>query len=592
SSPTISAPTLLSAVFSNTGQYIFVTMSGQTDRARTVLTSVTNTFKCSLVLTFPGASEDQCVWTDTKTIRVTVTSTSVFAKVGDTLSLQAGRTRAFCATGPGLCGFALYSPAASVLIGRPSEPISPVVKILSPSPINRCSNIVLDTTTSTGRGSAPWKLLTWAVSSSTSNPTSSVKQRLDSVTTTVTSVFTVGNDKLSAGTYTFQLCATNMFGEMSCATADVVVSANANLPTVSLTGVTSMLRYQPVTFYGSAAVAGCNGAASTTTGLSYAFQLYQGTSLQSIPSVSNNPNFFKLNAFTLQPNTAYHLVVTVTSPSGVSNSASHRFSVGRSKTKALIAQGSLTTVYEKGVRTISAGPSYDLDYPTDRTNLAYTWDCIEYTPSFGSPCPVTFPSTTSISFRGDDFNATNEYQLTVAVRNVLVVGSDDTASIVVYVKPGLPIPTLDFKNVQEKYNRDVRLLLPVDVNTLHVSSEARWSLFDSDGNALDLQAIALTPLTKTLSAGVTPLSLTVASFTLSEGESYTFRIVATYFPLESPDVAETVAEVVVVINEAPWGGVFEVEPPNGTAAVTLFSLSANDWVDDPSDYPLSFKFAF
>jgi outer membrane protein OmpA-like peptidoglycan-associated protein len=596
SAPTVPPPELVSAIFSSAGRYITVKMSANTDRAAFVLSSVTNSFSCNLVLTFPGAAEDQCLWTDKSTILVTVSSTSVYALVGDQLYLQASRTKASCSS-VAECNAFLFSPPSFVLIGYPSSPITPSVSVTSPSPINRCGNIVLTTTGSLNRGSAPWQALDWTVTSMDGNNTEAVEEYLNTATGSVTGVFTVDNSLLTEGTYSFKLCATNMFSLSACFTRSVTVLADMTIPTVTLSGVTSTFRYKSLFINGYGSVPGCGSTSPSTTGLTYVFALYKDDvngELQTIPSVSNNPSVFKLNALALEVSQSYALKLTVTkTKSGVSNTAVHSFVVGRAGTKAFISQGSQTEVYALGQRSLDADSSYDLDYPSIKTDLAYAWSCETITPVAGEACPgsPSYSSTSAIVLDGIAFN-NESYKFTVMVRNVMVTDSGSEVSIVVNVKLGLPFPTMNFVGLQEKYNRDLRLILTVDINTLFPSSQITWNLFDSNGDAENLAQIALTPLTKSLSSGLSTVGLTVAKNTLTEGASYTFRISATYYPQQSANTAQTVSEVIVQINSAPYGGSFSVSPTTGDALITEFRFAAYGWTDDDSDLPLEYQFAY
>jgi hypothetical protein len=47
-----------------------------------------------------------------------------------------------------------------------------------------------------------------------------------------------------------------------------------------------------------------------------------------------------------------------------------------------------------------------------------------------------------------------------------------------------------------------------------------------------------------------------------------------------------------VTNEPPLPGRALIAPASGSALTTLFALSAPDWTDDMSDYPLVYSFAY
>jgi hypothetical protein len=96
------------------------------------------------------------------------------------------------------------------------------------------------------------------------------------------------------------------------------------------------------------------------------------------------------------------------------------------------------------------------------------------------------------------------------------------------------------------------------------------------------------------SNGGSVASLAIASGALSAGATYVFELSAT--ALSAAAVAAYGAagrgELSVRTNQAPHGGSVQVDPPQGIAAQTRFSLRALGWNDDADDYPLTFSFAF
>jgi hypothetical protein len=340
-------------------------------------------------------------------------------------------------------------------------------------------------------------------------------------------------------------------------------------------------------------VPSCGSDAVRYTGLSYQYNLFKSGIDTNIKSVSLSTRNFRLEEFILDPGTEYTLVLTVTTDNGISSSSAHIFSVGMGSTLAVISQGSFTTVSETSVRSIDATQSYNLDNPADHSDLAYSWECVQSSPVFGVPCFETFPDLSTINFDAEKFNATYEYQLTVTVRNMLVLNSTSTASIVLRVTPGPPRPLLEFWNKKGKYNYDERILLSghVYIEGGYTSAVALWSAADSSGVGIDLESIVLTDLSKTLSPGTTDFGLTISKLALVEGSTYTFRLAASYVLGNSVEAAEAHGDVLIVINERPSGGSFAVTPSEGESLETIFFFHAFSWQDDVDDYPLEYRFA-
>ena len=68
---------------------------------------------------------------------------------------------------------------------------------------------------------------------------------------------------------------------------------------------------------------------------------------------------------------------------------------------------------------------------------------------------------------------------------------------------------------------------------------------------------------------------------LDGGNSYTFILSATYS--DDPSNMDKYEEIVIVMNERPYGGAIMSTPTSGTALNTSFLLETFDWIDDPGD---------
>ena len=82
---------------------------------------------------------------------------------------------------------------------------------------------------------------------------------------------------------------------------------------------------------------------------------------------------------------------------------------------------------------------------------------------------------------------------------------------------------------------------------------------------------------------VFPVAFSANTFT--PGRTYTFRLSATL-----PSSESAYSEISLTTNSPPSSGVVNVRPTNGIALTTSFFISSNGWVDDLTDYPISFDF--
>ena len=107
-----------------------------------------------------------------------------------------------------------------------------------------------------------------------------------------------------------------------------------------------------------------------------------------------------------------------------------------------------------------------------------------------------------------------------------------------------------------------------------------WKLIG--GESLDLDFPNVT------STGAARLSLAVLPGVLSAGHAYTFRLEAKYDGFPSAFGAIT-----VVMNRPPRGGSFAIySTPPVEAMSSNIVLNATGWIDDASDLPLQYVFAF
>jgi hypothetical protein len=86
---------------------------------------------------------------------------------------------------------------------------------------------------------------------------------------------------------------------------------------------------------------------------------------------------------------------------------------------------------------------------------------------------------------------------------------------------------------------------------------------------------------------VTPLNqatIVLASNTLIQGYEYTFEVEVT-----DPN-GSAISSLSFVVNNVPTDGTISVTPDLGTALVTKFEISAENWTDLDNNFPLLYKY--
>ncbi|KAJ1402588.1 hypothetical protein B484DRAFT_437587, partial [Ochromonadaceae sp. CCMP2298] len=149
-------PSLVAAVFAKNGGTFDVTFSTATNKAL-----LPDAFGCSLLLSFTGAGNAQCLWTSSRSIRVTqfgaarVGLLSAVTLGSGTATVTVQRLKAICPLVS--CGaLPAINPADKVYIAAPAAPLIPLVNLVAPSRIGHCQPLHLDLSSSSGSAGRPW----------------------------------------------------------------------------------------------------------------------------------------------------------------------------------------------------------------------------------------------------------------------------------------------------------------------------------------------------------------------------------------------------------------------------------------------------
>ena len=575
-------PVMISCVFDSSGITALISFDSDTDQGASVIVSVSTPFKCSDILSYSGAMRNTCLWLSRRQLQINDPSS---LNVGDKAILKSNVTRAACVSDAKTCSLYSYSATHAITLERPTKPILPVVSLSTSLEISLCDNIILDPTNSFGNGGRPWLIVSWTAVGS--GDVKSISSLLNRVYNKTTSLVTIPSSLLSNGTITFTLQLTNFLLGTAAAKVTVSILEYFNAPTVRIVGPSRVatMRWQTLTLSATATASSCNAA--SVQAIVYRWKVYLGTRLQpNLTSSSADPKTFKLSAYILDTGLQYTIQVEVSfGDSILSSTASVNVIVGRAGVQAIISGGASQVFSQKVSNVLNASASIDVDYP-GQTNLAFSWQCSQYSPSFGSACGFSLPTNTSPLHIPANISISNDtiYQFIVLVTSS-IDGSSDQASVQVqFVEAFTPkifaFPLLTPQNVHQ------RIIL-----TAYVVANRPISYEWLSGNAsVNISAVTSSALSGRITGGSVILQLALKANTLNAGLYYTFRLKSFYVGVASSDFS--IAEVNIITNRAVYGGSLSVTPSTGYAFDTNFYYATQGWLADAENYPLLFSMSY
>jgi len=570
-------PALVQAVFSAAGDSIALLMSHDTNRPGT-------TDCASLLTTAAGlGSGALCRWTSAREFTVFLGTAATVAP-GDSIAVQGGLI---------VRAAPLSSPAAaqqSVAVQAPFPAVVPSVKLSVPGALGACDNLRLDISGSAGSGGRDWTQVSWSVSSR--NPTaasslSALNARLSGVTALTT---TLPRGLLTDGvTYQFTASLSNYFGATGQASADVVTSG-LNLPTLSVLGGSdrSVNRQSVTPISARASARGCDPRVAVP--LTYSFAVQTGA----ITLARTDERSVSIAAGSMFPGVTYAVTVTVqvVGQPTLTTSTTVTLQVQSEPLSAVIAGGDrLVSPVSDLVLDASASIDPNNDAlvtggPSRAVAKSYAWTCAVASGSCASLATLltgtngTIPSaqlsafagqtlTFSVAFTAGSLTATTAVSIQVASVAVPSVGIAAPAAGRVVVLNGATV---------YKVNPSARVALTGSTDT--PSGTARWALRQTDGSYSAAAAAALfsTPATQT--------SVVVRAGALTAGLSYQLRLTVQ----GTLPTALGAATVTLLANTPPRLGSVQTSAANGTELNSTITVSAQRWIDDAADLPLTYQF--
>ena len=319
-----------------------------------------------------------------------------------------------------------------------------------------------------------------------------------------------------------------------------------------------------------------------------------------LQSTSRDPRQFKLKKYALSPGTSYDVQVTAATVLGSTGVATVSVYVDYGPVVVRVKGGLFRSSAIDEPLLLDASSSEDLNVdPVSRSAgekarasaeeklLSFSWDCIVVSVvGYGKSCNSILKQDAVLTSRVAVVNMTVDYLYQV---NVVVMASDGrSSSASITVTPTFSgSAKVKIRSTLTKFNTDSTLKLVGEIRA-GTAQTSYWSVLDPDVN---LNIDSMTPVWKNFSAYEAEIGvlypLAVVPKTFYPGKMYTFRL--TSFSRNDSSMMGF-GEILLTTNAPPSTGKLIVSPPNGTAVLTTFSISASSWIDD--DLPLSYVFMY
>ena len=610
--------------------------------------NVKETWTCSKLLSFSGAAYSSCTWRSSKCVEIVFCGNSLCADVdraalslivpGERLTLRANSTKAACFQGKctkelddDFLGAdpliydctkcpTLQNEEHSVVVGAPAVPLLPKV-YLSASVVDglcRTDNLTIDASSSFGSGGRPWKKIEWVVTVSKNNSlisnsnTRAIESYLNGFKS-INSPIEIPFSMLDDSVYTYTLRLANFFQSDSSTPSysSVLVDATVTLPIPTITFDSSS--FQQVKAYDELAISVRVSLPSCfpASALSYRWKVYKELEyLPGIQSTSSDPQRMVLDPYALEPGATYFFQVIATTVVGSKGSATVTVFVEESSVYVAISgPSSIKLPYNESL-DLDASTSLVKDKVPDNTNeVLLSWTCFVSATAesslvqFGDDCDDLFDmdslddvsSRTMVPIKTHLMEASVEYSFSASSISESDVLGSDTVVVSVADSAFSLLPRVSISSTFSKFNANSILQILGDITPAVWSGEVAncsWSIEDDTGNAVTVDST--TRLQKLISFSTsTPAvyAFSAKPFSFVTGKTYVFQLQAS-LSLYSDASAITFASLTATANGPPTSGLLELSPMSGDSFKTRFLFSALYWVEDNSDYPISYIFRY
>ena len=595
------APILKQAILSRDGLQLLITFDRSTDKAISKLSLSSTIFACNQLFSFQNAAASTCLWTSESQVTATLPSNS-FLMYKNVSVLKDSIQSMFCSNVIQIgCRFTPHN--ISVLVQTPYFPVVPFAVVSAPKQISQCDNLVIDATDSYGSANHDWKIIEWSIVYTAPDSTNATlywqySKALSAWLTNYCNGSTF--DKISipkaqlrgSGDYVITMALTNVFNKTSKATTAVKIVASNDVPSVRIVGPKTITTYRsnPVNLIGEVSVSSCKKADVKNT-YTYLWTIFKGGEyVKNLPSLSNSPTMFKLDAYSFEPLTVYTVQFVVVTKDSQIYTASVRIQVDLNEVFALIAGGSYQRIAATSRYTLDGSSSYSLDSPTNSSVLRYRWTCVETTLAyFGASCTgFTLGNRQKnvislASYRGSSAVRTLSFTLFVTTLD----GITANTTMVLDVTPVSNAPVVSLSPVIKKYTSTDKIVATAKIIG-SLPSFAIWSIEDSSVNS---STSFLTSRSIRVNSGTRTFQQAIRGNVFTPGRTYTLRLSAWYTGESSLD-SVVFSEVILNINNPPQNGLLTVSPREGKALNTTFRLLTYGWADEVEDLPISYSLEY
>jgi len=589
-------PALDYAIFDDSAASFRIRFTTDTDQAG--ITEVS--WPCSDLFNYVGVEATTCVWLSSLEVKATflATTTVTLVSVTEPIILLDGLIEAYCAPTDTNCEFNEKAAQQNTPLLPPLDPIIPVVILRIPSTSSSCDDVIVDSTLTYGSGGRDWTVVNWTVTHFVGlgeQDTTDILAQLNSYGKSTVVRQSIPQNLIGGGTYTIGLTVQNFLGEASSSSTSFSLDSNPNLPLTNILGpdTVPILPGSVLTLYTVTTQPTC---AEATSSLSYVWTVEADGVVLDIPTQSSSPTKYLLSEYSLTANTVYTITYTVTASATdlnaeISATDTVTVNVGSGDLIPVIAGGTTRQLSTIEPFTLDASGSYDENVAVGNEVLFFQWSCtIQTTTRFNEDCSNLFGTAATngatVTIDSTLLDVFTQYGFLVTLT------SDDSrsASELVLVENTGGDTSTSITTTLTKVNADDKIILEGIVQASY-DLDCAWSA-DVAGVAVSLQAN--TDLTGSfVQAEVVdglsfPVVLPGGNFV--PGSAVTFRLTAHFGGNSS--VFASFSEMTVQMNSPPSGGSDSITPTSGFALDTVFLVVSVEWVDDPTDYPLSFEYKY
>eukprot|EP00457_Paulinella_chromatophora_P002021 gb/GEZN01002025.1/.p1 GENE.gb/GEZN01002025.1/~~gb/GEZN01002025.1/.p1 ORF type:complete len:893 (+),score=104.11 gb/GEZN01002025.1/:48-2681(+) len=577
---------LLSAIVDQSGGFLILMFSADTDRAGKIPNVV---FPCENGALAPGLGLGvgaQCVWLSARTLR---------ANFGQRPSILLGDLVVFSATlKNALDATTVASTGLSAPLAAPDPLPQPMPLISGPQKVGGCSLVQLDSSNSQGNVGRDWVFRKWTkLNFNGGDSESSLGSGV------MLSVLTVPLEPKGSGIlHSYRLELRNWLGASGISYKNIEVEARS-LPSITLPESLKIEKQNLLEVTASLVI---DPYSRENCGFDPKAFLWEWTQMSGTPSIQLDPRVASSNTLTVFPNkfvagNMYKFKLDawpVFNPTARS-SATVDVEVLRRPLRALIKGGDRHVgAGLAGVQVVLDGSSSsDPDNPA--TELSYQWTCLRFPvdsalSGTGTACSLgtttpTMNTPTSVSSKLQV--ASTALSLDYVYQFALEVSSGSRASqavpvLLTPVDGAIPFVSISLKN---PLNLDISQW--PDTQRLELqgsaSSEDTGSLLlgwtQTQGN-LDLSNPEVVPISLNTSA------LVIKERKLTAGVTYIFALTAT----NNITNKSASASFTVTINSPPSQGWCGGDPTSGVAHETPFNFRCEQWTDLTTHFPFQYQF--